>query len=458
MRTVYSGGAVIGSADHEMDRGYVVVDDAIIIECAAGAAPRSVLAVADVVVDTTGQVLMPGFINAHCHLFQSMLRGLSTNRSLESWLEHDIWPAIPLLTPDDFEMAALGGLAENLRSGVTSVLENHYVQTSPENAHRVARAFQRIGIRGLIARGGVDVNLIGTNPDEARQESIAEYLKNTGIFLEEWDGAAEGRIRIEPAIQTTWLASSALASAVSGFMQKYGVGLHAHCAETRASVDFTLEKYGVREVEFFASHGLLGPTTQLVHSVWLDENERATLAATDTVVVSCPVSNAYLASGPAPVSDLIADGVTVALGSDGPASNNGQNIFEALKWSVLSDRLRTLDATRLTEVDALRMMWDGGARALGLRGTVGRIEPGYRADLVTLDVTCTPYKGTPNLRKAVVFGGSPRDVRSVWVDGALLVDNSTVLTVDEPAVGQQIEDRMRTLGLLGTPTPIGKQK
>jgi 5-methylthioadenosine/S-adenosylhomocysteine deaminase len=327
MRTVFTGGAVIASADRELERGHVVVENGVIVDVGEGPAPESIVASADEVVDTSERLLMPGFVNAHCHLFQSMLRGLSTNRSLESWLEHDIWPSIPLLEPDDFEAAALGGLAENLRSGVTSILENHYVQTSPENAHRVARAARDIGIRALIARGGVDVNLIGSGGNEARQESVAAFIENTGAFADEWHGAAGGRIRVEAAIQTTWLASSELAYAVSSFMAERGVGLHAHCAETRASLEFTLNRYGVREVQFFANHGLLGPSTQLVHSVWIDADERRMLAETGTVVVSCPVSNAYLASGPAPVSDLLADGVTVALGADGPASNNGQNAF-----------------------------------------------------------------------------------------------------------------------------------
>jgi 5-methylthioadenosine/S-adenosylhomocysteine deaminase len=169
-------------------------------------------------------------------------------------------------------------------------------------------------------------------------------------------------------------------------------------------------------------------------------------------VVSCPVSNAYLASGPAPISDLLADGVTVALGCDGAATNNSQNMFEVVKWAVLSDRLRTLDSTRLTEVDALRMVWDGGAAALGLAGQVGRLESGYLADLFIVDVTRGAYTGTPTLRRGLVFGGSPADVTDVWVGGCQVVRSREVTTVDEQQIGERTLRRVRQLA---SPTAPG---
>ena len=141
MRTVFTGGGVVVDAHTELPSGFVVVDFDRIVEVGAGAAPQDLRAAADIVVDTTGAAVIPGFINAHCHLFQSILRGVSTNRCLESWLDHDIWPYAGRLTASDFHLAATCGLIENLRSGVTTVLENQYVHHHPDNSNQVAQAF-----------------------------------------------------------------------------------------------------------------------------------------------------------------------------------------------------------------------------------------------------------------------------------------------------------------------------
>jgi cytosine/adenosine deaminase-related metal-dependent hydrolase len=303
----------------------------------------------------------------------------------------------------------------------------------------VARAFRDIGIRGLIARGGVDMDASGART--SRLESVTEYLDNLALFISTWDGSGSGRIRCEAAIQTTWLASRELCDRVGTYLADTGVGLHAHCAETRTSVASTVAGHGVREVEYFRGFGLLQPATQLVHCVWLDPDECALVAEAGATVVTCPTSNAYLASGPAPVSDLRALGVPVAIGCDGPASNNGQNMFEALKWSVLSDRLRTLDAERLSEVDALDMVWRGGARAVGMPDTLGAIRPGYLADLVTIDVESPGYSGSSTLRRGVVFAGTPADVRGVWVDGEQVVRDGEVLTADRHEIHTSMRRR-----------------
>lgn len=289
-----------------------------------------------------------------------------------------------------------------------------------------------------------------TGSRTSRLESIDEYLTNLAAFVTEWDGAASGRIRCEAAIQTTWLASSGLCDRVGAYLADTGIGLHAHCAETRASVRSTVDRHGLREVDYFRQHDLVGPGTQLVHCVWLEPDECAMIADLGATVVTCPTSNAYLASGPAPISGLRALGVTVAIGCDGPGSNNGQNMFEAIKWSVLSDRLRTLDAGRMSEIDALDMAWHGGAQAVGMADQLGALRPGYRADLVTLDVESPGYSGSSTLRRAVVFTGSPADVRDVWVDGQQIVGDGEVLTADRHDIHRSMRDRRPSIVNLDT--------
>lgn len=440
MRTVFTGGSIIVDAYSEIPAGFVVVDDGVITAVGDGAATGDLVRSADRVVDTSGQAVMPGFINAHCHLFQSMLRGVNrTTQCLEDWLANDIWPYTGRFSPGDMYLAATAGLIENLRSGVTTVLENQYVHHHAANTDFVARAFRDSGIRGLIARGGVDMDATGART--SRLETVEEYLDNLVDFVTTWDGAAAGRIRCEAAIQTTWLASPQLCRRVGDHLAHSSIGLHAHCAETRTSVQSTVRSHGRREVEYFADFGLVGTNTQLVHCVWLDDDEIDTIAATGASVVTCPTSNAYLASGPARISDMRAHGVPIAVGCDGPGSNNGQNMFETIKWSVLSDRLRTLDAGRLDETDALDMVWRGGAAAAGLTGSVGAVRVGYHADLVTIDVESPGYSGSSTLRRGVVFAGTPADVAGVWVAGEQVVADGEVLTVDRRDIHRSMRSR-----------------
>lgn len=451
MKQLFSDCAVIVDAHSEYPLGYVAVDGDTIVEVGEGRPRPELVLWADHHERMPGMTIMPGFVSAHTHLFQSLLRGISTDQNLEGWLSHDIWPNVERFSPRDFRLAATSGLLENLRSGVTSVLENHYVHTDPINIDNVCQAFADTGMRGLIARGGVDRD--GQSSEEQANrytEDRSVYRREFERFFDAWHGAAQGRIRTECAIQTTWLASPQLCEEVAAIARDHEVGVHAHCAETRTSVRDTQRVYGMREVHFFDRAGLLNDRTQLVHCVWLDESERERLADTGTVVVSCPTSNAYLASGIADVPDYRRRGMPVALGADGPGSNNGQNMFETVKWAALLQRAKTCDATVLGEEDVLDMVWAGGARALGLEEHVGALRAGCLADIVALDTARPPYHGTANMRRAVVFSGSPDDVRHVWVNGRQVLHDGEPTLFDARGLDTEVETRMRQLNLRKT--------
>jgi len=199
-------------------------------------------------------------------------------------------------------------------------------------------------------------------------------------------------------------------------------------------VDMNLESRGNRHIEWLAEMGVLGPDMQLVHSIWLDDNEIDLIAQHGAIVVHCPVSNMYLASGVARVPEMLQRGITVALGTDGPGSNNSQDMLETLKTTALLHKVHTLDATILLPEDVLSMACRGGAIAFGMPEQIGSLEAGKKADMVLVDLDTPMAMPVHRLPSALVYNASTRDVDTVIVDGRLLMHHKEILFLDEKAL------------------------
>jgi 5-methylthioadenosine/S-adenosylhomocysteine deaminase len=221
--------------------------------------------------------------------------------------------------------------------------------------------------------------------------------------------------------------------------------LHTHCAETREELTLSLDERGLRHVPWLASVGALGPATQLAHSVWLDDDELDLIASSGATVAHCPVSNMYLASGVARVPEMLARGITVGLASDGPGSNNRQDMFEAMKVAVLLQKVHTLDPMVLQPEDALRMACRGGATTFGMPDEIGVVEPGRKADLVVVDLQSVFVAPVHRVVSALVFNATPRDVRDVIVDGRIVIRDGEVLTLNERQLLADASEAARAL-------------
>jgi 5-methylthioadenosine/S-adenosylhomocysteine deaminase len=222
------------------------------------------------------------------------------------------------------------------------------------------------------------------------------------------------------------------------------VPTHIHVAETRDEVEMLRARTGKRHVEWLASLGALGPDLQLVHCVWVDDAELDLIAGSGALVVHCPVSNMYLASGAAPVHKMLDRGIPVALGTDGPASNNSQDLLETLKVAVLLAKVSSGDATTLSPMKALRMVTVAGARLLG-REDLGRIVPGARADITLVNLNNVRSMPVHRPDSALVYNASGPDVHTVIVDGRVLLDGGRLTTVDEPALLDECRQRASRL-------------
>jgi 5-methylthioadenosine/S-adenosylhomocysteine deaminase len=412
----------------------------------------------DQVIDGRGMIVCPGFVNAHTHMFQCLLRGLGDDLELHDWLVHAIRPITGLLEDDDLYYATLISGIEMVKTGSTSVIDNHTQNTSETGVDSIVKGLAEVGMRGLVARGMKDKASPDTKhgPREALPYTIDEDCRLTVRLIEKWNKENNGLIRVCPGPVAVASCSPELFIQSKEIADKYDVPLHTHIAETDRRVRICREEYGKGEIEHLDSLGIISPRFQSVHSVWINEREIKTLAERKANMVHCPVSNMYLSAGVASVPRMLKEGVNVALGTDGPASNNNQDMLAVLKATALLHKVTSGNAGVITCEQVLEMATLGGTRALGLREHLGAIEPGKKADVIMVNLhkaTCVPvHKPISSL----VYSALSGDVDTSIIDGKLVMRQGKILTVDEETVlreGQEVGDDLMTRAKL---QPMGR--
>jgi 5-methylthioadenosine/S-adenosylhomocysteine deaminase len=430
-RTLIEKGTVVtlDDAGQVFDPGYLLIENDRIAAVGAGQAPDGLRAGAKKLIDASLMAVMPGMVNAHTHLFQTFTRGLADDKPLLDWLKAAIWPVAQALAQEEAYLAAMVGLVENLRSGATAVIDHQYIHTDPANDDAVCRAARETGVRFLLARGWADMDY-----HPAFMETPDRIIDEMTRLHQSWHGAEGGRIRVEFGPLIPWGCSDDTMRRTYALARQWGVGTHIHVAETKTEVDTNLEKRGNRHIEWLAELGALGPDVQLVHSVWLDDKEIDLVAEYGAVVVHCPVSNMYLASGVARIPEMRTKGIPIALASDGPGSNNNQDMLEVLKTTALLHKVNTLDAMVLLPEDVLWMACRGGAAAFGQPTLIGSLEVGKKADVLLVDLNTPRAMPVHRASSALVYNASGGDVDTVIVDGQILMRDKRMLFVDEEAL------------------------
>jgi 5-methylthioadenosine/S-adenosylhomocysteine deaminase len=377
--------------------------------------------------DCTGCLVMPGLIQAHVHLCQTLFRGLADDLPLEDWLVRRIWPLEAAHTAETVYASALLGAAELLLGGTTTILDMETVR----HTDAAFEALERIGIRATAGKCLMDIRPEGAPPELAEATDAA--LAEAEALARRWHGAADGRLRVCLAPRFVPSCSGPLLRAASDLAERCGAQLHTHAAETVVQRDTVLRTTGLEEIAYLDSVGIAGPRAVLAHCVWVDGHEIERLARQGTTVVHCPSSNLKLASGVAKIPEMLAAGCRVAIGADGAPCNNRLDVFAELRLAALIQKPR-LGAETLTAAQALELATLGGAAAVGLGGEIGSIAPGKRADLVVLDLSgphLHPLVGDPVSR--VVYAAQASDVRDVFVDGRPVVLGRGLVTapIDE---------------------------
>ena len=391
----------------------------------AGEAP----ATPDETLDAEGGLVIPGLVNAHTHAAMTLLRGYADDKPLDAWLREDIWPAEAELTDDDIAAGAALGALEMIRSGTTAFADMYFAMD------RVAEVVDRAGLRARLGHGVVTV---GKDEADARAD-IEESL----AIARELDGVADGRIRTAfmPHSLTT-VEEDLLREGVAA-AREAGVPVHLHANETVDEVDPIVDERGERPIAYAADLDALGPDDFFAHGVHLDDAEIDRLADAGTAVVHCPASNMKLASGMAPVQRLREAGVTVALGTDGAASNNDLDVFDEMRDAAMLGKLAADDAAAVPAEAVVEMATAAGADALGLPG--GRIEPGAAADLAVVDLDAPHLTPVHDPVSHLAYAARGSDVRHTVCDGEVLMRDREVLTLDADAVQERAAEAAAAL-------------
>ncbi len=429
MPTLLRNGIVLpmSGARQVLDAGSVLIDGATIVAVgpveALDADPR---AAAAEVVDLAGHAVIPGLHN--CHMHSGLLRGTAESMSLWDWLRAYVDPAHKALTPEIARVASQHCYAEGLLAGTTSVMDMWRFMDGS------AAVAGELGIRATLVPYVADEEGYDYFESIASNRALLEGLADAGAAA-----TAEGRVRGWVGLEHLMYCTAGCFAEAVALADEFDTGIHTHSSESIWEVQESLARWGRRPIEVFHQRGILGPRTVVAHCVWLDDREVELLAQTGTSVAHCPCSNMKLASGPARIGHMRAAGVTVGLGSDGEKENNTLDLLEEMKFASLLQKVSTLDPTVGDPWDVLAMATLDGARALGLGEVTGSLEPGKRADVVT--VSLAGLHTTPvlhgehlNVPAHLVFSASGHDVRDVWVDGRQLVAGGRPLTFDVDAV------------------------
>lgn len=392
-----------------LNPGYLLVDGEKVLTVEHGMPPIDITA--DQTLSVPHMAVIPGLINSHSHLSQTFMRGLAGGRPLIKWLKERIWPLQSVMTADELHLASLLGLVENLCCGMTSVIDHHKVTTTTEHTNALCRAALMSGLEVTIARSWVDY---GTNAESP--ESIVNDLNR---LFDQWHGT-EGRISIANGPLATWRCSAQMLKKSHELVKKYDSFSHIHLSETSDEVKMCLDTTGERPVNWLESLGVLDENMQLVHAVWIDEGEMDLLAQRSATVIHCPVSNAVLGSGIAPLTEIRKRGIRVRLGTDGSASSDNQDIWEVIKASLAFSRASTLDPTIISPSQALEM-------ALCEKGII----IGMMANISIIDLNQARVMPVNDPTSALVLCCNGGDVDTVIVRGKLILHNKHVLVVDK---------------------------
>ncbi|MFZ0611447.1 MAG: amidohydrolase [Desulfobacterales bacterium] len=370
-------------------------------------------------IDAGGGIIMPGLVNAHTHAAMTCFRGLADDLPLMTWLDDHIFPAEAQLDEETVYRGALLACTEMIRSGTTCFCDMYLFEDA------VARAASAAGMRAVVGEVLYDF----PSPNYGPIEKGFAYVER---MIETWRNDPLITVALEP--HSPYLCAAGLLEKAAALARENGLPLVTHLSETRAEVDRIRASYGCTPVAWLAELGVLGPDLLACHCVVLTPEDIALLKANDVKVAHNPESNMKLASGIAPVPELLGAGVCVAIGTDGCASNNDLDLFLEMDSAAKLHKVGTLDPTVLDAATVLQMATGGGARALGLGHVTGSLEVGKAADLIVVD-TARPHL-TPmyNPVSHLVYAVRGSDVETVVINGRLVMENGHLLSLDERQV------------------------
>ena len=401
----------------------------------------------DRVIDARGGYVLPGLIQTHLHLCQTLFRGFADDLPLMDWLRTRVWPMEAAHTPDTLRAATRLATTELLSSGTTAVLTMETVHDTDVVFETVAAS----GLRATICKCMMDFD---AQAPKRLQETTRASLNESLAIRARWDGAEGGRLHAAFAPRFAVSCSRELLEAVADLSDEHHALVHTHASESRDEIAIVRKMSGgLSNLEYLASLHLASPHLCTAHCVWADDRDQQILADHDVKVMHCPGSNLKLGSGVAPVTEMRARGVTVSLGADGAACNNRLDMFEEMRLAAVLQAMRKHPGV-LPARDVLWMATRAGARTLGLEDEIGSLEAGKRADLIVVDRDRPSLAPGPDPYSTLVYAAQGRDVRTTIVDGEVLVNDFAPLRVDPAELAVEARAAARRLAVRAG-IPIG---
>jgi 5-methylthioadenosine/S-adenosylhomocysteine deaminase len=393
---------------------------------------------ATTVIDATNCVVLPGFVQTHIHLCQTLFRGAADDLSLIDWLKKRVWLMEAAHSPQSISASARLGIAEMIKGGTTCALTMETVKHTNE----VFRVVQESGFRATVGKCMMDK---GNEVPSGLHEQTKASLEESIALLEDWHGKDDGRVRYCFAPRFAISCTQQLLEEVGKLARDRGVLIHTHASENRTECEIVENETGKRNVLYLDSVGLTGKHVVLAHCVHLSDEEIETLSRTRTNVSHCPSSNLKLGSGMAPVKTLLEKGISVSLGADGAACNNRLDMFTEMRTAALLQKVMHGPEV-IPAKQALRMATVEGAKALGLDSEIGSLEVGKRADLMLLKLSKTHTTPKPqDLVSAIVYSAEAQDVETVVIDGRVVMRNRELQTLNEASLISEADNEAVSL-------------
>ncbi len=375
-------------------------------------------------------IIVPGFVQTHVHLAQTLFRNSAEDLPLLDWLEQKIWPGEASLTPETLRLSALLSIAEFFKGGTTTIQDIGIVK----NASVLFETIAETGIRAVSSKMLMD---FGQGPAILLEET-ERALVETVELINKWHGYDNGRIHFALAPRFVLSCSDQLLKETAELAKKYQLAVHTHASENKTEIELVRQRFGLSNIQVFEHFGFTESALRLAHCVWTDETDRQILQKYDIKVLHCPSANLKLGSGIAPIPDYLARGINVSLGADGAPCNNNLSIFTEMRLAALIQKGLHGPQSMPAET-VFKLATIDGARALGMEREIGSIETGKKADLVFLKRNQVHSIPDENIYAKLIFSARESDVQHVMVEGRWVLKDRQLLTVDESEILKKIK-------------------